>query len=131
MGLTGQTSAPVSVLEWNEQRYFAIAEPKKGDLDLDGSVTSADISALMAALADLDAYKAKFGLTADDLLALSDVNSDSVVTNADLQSLIVRLANSGGGSVAAIPEPTSLDLAVVAMALAVTRVVVKRRTRRS
>ena len=131
MGLTGQTSAPVSVLEWNEQRYFAIAEPKKGDLDLDGSVTAADISALMAALADLDAYKAKFGLTGDDLVALSDVDSDSVVTNADLQSLIVRLANGGGGSLAAVPEPTSFDLAVIAMALAATRGVVKSRTRRS
>src|SRR5262249_61759972 len=64
MGLTSETSAPVSVLEWNEQQYFAALEPKKGDLNLDGAVTVADISALMNALSNPNSFEAAYGLTA-------------------------------------------------------------------
>ena len=43
MGLTGETSAPVSVLQWNEQQYFAALEPKEEIQSRQRAVTAADI----------------------------------------------------------------------------------------
>ena len=111
----GSATAPVSVLQWSEQQYFATLEPKKGDLNLDGSVTAADIGSMMTALSDPDAFKAKNGLNAADLLALGDVDGDNVVTDADLQALLVQLANAGGASLATVPEPSALALFAGAM----------------
>jgi hypothetical protein len=111
----GSASATVSVLEWNEQRYFAVAEPKKGDLNLDGSVTVADIASLETALCDVNGFETQNGLTPGDLVALGDTSGDTVVNNADLQALLVRLANGGVGNLAAVPEPSALALAGSAM----------------
>jgi len=111
MGLSGETSGFVSVLEWNEQRYFAIAEPKKGDLNLDGTLTVADIGSLEVALRDQNAFETKNGLMPSDLVALGDVDVDNIVTNADLQAILVKLANAGGaGSTTAVPEPSTSAL---------------------
>ena len=46
-----------------------------------------------------------------DLLAIGDINGDGVVNNADLQALL-NLLKSGGGSLAAVPEPSSLALTI-------------------
>jgi len=89
-----------------------------GDLDRDGTVTAADISELMAALSDLDAYQATHGpggstLTPQQLLEVGDVDGDGNVTNLDVQVLSNNLANgggNGGGSAAAVPEPRSIIL---------------------
>jgi hypothetical protein len=106
----GSTTATVSVLQWNEQRYFAVAEPKKGDLNLDGRVTVADIAVMETALRDVNAFETQNGLTPSDLVDLGDANGDGVLNNADLQALLVRLANGGTGSIAAVPEPSALAL---------------------
>jgi T5SS/PEP-CTERM-associated repeat protein len=92
-----------------------------GDFDRDGQVTVGDISAMEGALADLNAYQETHGpaagaLTADQLRMIGDLNGDLLVTNADVQELINSLINnnvvivSGGGSIEAVPEPTSLAL---------------------
>jgi hypothetical protein len=60
-------------------------------------VNSADVSAMLTALADLNAFKTNHSLSAADLLAIGDVNHSGSVTNADLQSLL-SLLTSGGGS---------------------------------
>jgi len=98
-----------------------------GDVDRDSHVTAADVSALMSALSDLSAYQSTHGpgggaLTNQQLLQVADFTNDNLVTNTDLQSLIVYLANNagalpapGGGSVAAVPEPTSLILLALAL----------------
>src|SRR5262249_6496622 len=93
-----------------------------GDLDRDGTVATADISELMAALSDLDGYRATHGpggnpLTPQQTLEEGDPERDGQVTNADLQVLINNLANSavdGGGSVTAVPEPQSIILTALA-----------------
>ena len=68
-----------------------------GDFTLDGHVNGADVSAMLTALADLNAFKTSHSLSAADLLAVGDVNHNGSVTNADLQSLLSLLV-SGGGS---------------------------------
>jgi len=83
-----------------------------GDFDGDGLLTVADVSALSAALADLDAYKSESGIAANNnaaLVKLGDINGDGAVTDGDVQSLVVYLANHGGGagSLTAVPEPAS------------------------
>jgi hypothetical protein len=85
---------------------------QRGDSDLDGSITAADIQGEMVALSDLVAYAAAHHLTDDEMTIVADVDGDGTVTNADLQALINRLANSqGSGSLTAVPEPSALLLA--------------------
>ena len=89
--------------------------PALGDINRDGHVNAADVSALLAALVDLKAYQGS--LTNVQLAEFADLTGDGNVTNADLQGLIQYLI-SGGGSVGgtppAVPEPSSLALAIVA-----------------
>ena len=68
--------------------------PVRGDINRDGHVDAADISALMVALADLPTYQGS--LTSTQLAEIADLNGDGLVTNADLQGLINLLANGGG-----------------------------------
>jgi hypothetical protein len=77
----------------------------KGDLDSDGALGVPDITGLMSALADLPNYQTIRSLTSDDVMAIADIDGDQPVTNLDLQSLIVLLANAaptGGGAAAAL-----------------------------
>jgi hypothetical protein len=89
----------------------------RGDINRDGHVDVADVSALMSALGDLDQYRSTYGLADPQQFKLvADVNDDGQVNNFDLQALTVVLANSGsgGGQLAAVPEPTSRVLAFAA-----------------
>ncbi len=47
---------------------------------------------------------------------IGDVNADGKFTNADLQSLI-DLLKTGGGSIAAVPEPAALALGALGCAV--------------
>ena len=76
-----------------------------GDFNLDGKLSASDVPAMLAALSDVNHFKLQNGLSDADFLAISDLNHDFKATNADLQSLL-DLLKSGGGSVAAVPEPS-------------------------
>jgi autotransporter-associated beta strand protein len=91
----------------------------KGDINRDGRVDVADVSALESALADLNKYQSTNGLSAPQLTMVGDLTGDGKVDNADFQRLIIALANGaagsgGGGSVAAVPEPATWVLAAIA-----------------
>jgi hypothetical protein len=71
-----------------------------GDFNLDGHVNAADIKAIEAALADLNAYQhgansQNATLQAGDLAILGDLNGDTKINGADLQKLL-NLLKSGG-----------------------------------
>jgi hypothetical protein len=92
-----------------------------GDVNRDGLLDVADISALMSALADLDTYQSMHGpggglMTDALLLDIADLDNDGVVTNKDVQSLIVLLANSesGAGPLTTVPEPRASALMALA-----------------
>lgn len=99
-----------------------------GDMNRDGLVNIADVSAMQTALADLNAYQATHGpgsgaLSNLQLQQIGDLTDDNLVTNADIQGLIILLANGGltvdgGGSLAAVPEPSSLVLLTIGLAAA-------------
>jgi hypothetical protein len=89
-----------------------------GDFNREGKVTSADVQAMLVALADLKTYQAANQLTNDELLALADLNGDGQTTNADIQGLLARLA--GGGSATAVPEPASFVLVAIGFAVFVS-----------
>jgi hypothetical protein len=72
-----------------------------GDFTLDGHVNGADVSAMLLALADLNAFKTNHVLSATDLIAIGDVNHDGAVTNSDLQSLLGLLIGGGGSGATA------------------------------
>jgi hypothetical protein len=92
-----------------------------GDVNRDGLLGVADISALTSALANLDAYQSTHGpgggLMTDGLfLEIADLDHDGVVTNKDIQSLIVLLANSesGAGLLTTVPEPGAFAMMALA-----------------
>ena len=97
---------------------------KYGDVNQDGVVNTADVSALMAALANLNAYKAGTATFAgtstlirpttawdnSQLIYVADTNYNDVVDNGDVQALISYIANGGTGGLTAVPEPGSFVL---------------------
>ncbi len=87
--------------------------PIRGDFNGDGHFNATDISAMLAALSDLNAYKTARAFTAPDMTYLGDFNGDGVITNADLQGMIAALA-SGQGSTNPVPEPSAALLLTVA-----------------
>jgi autotransporter-associated beta strand protein len=89
--------------------------PLRGDVNQDGFVNAADISALMQALTDQHAYQAAHSFTASDAAFILDANGDGQVTNADLQNLLglVQSILGGAGSSghpSTVPEPTGIAL---------------------
>jgi len=95
-----------------------------GDINGDSLVDVADISATMSALTDLSKYQSTSNLDNAQLLLVANLNNDNFVNNADLQGLIVALANGGGsgaGSLTAVPEPASSVLLVLGGIVAMGR----------
>jgi fibronectin-binding autotransporter adhesin len=117
-GLTGLTAAQLAAIRFSGfatgAKFVAGGEivPASstqlllGDVNLDGHVNAADLTAMMTALTDLNAYKTAHP-TFDP--GIGDVNADGSFNNKDLQGLITYL-QGGHGSVSAVPEPTSLLL---------------------
>jgi hypothetical protein len=85
-----------------------------GDLSRDGFVTLDDLSTLMGALSNLDLYESTHAVSAEQFRQLGNLSGDAYADNADIQALIVYLANNGGGlgSLAAVPEPASWLLTI-------------------
>jgi len=78
-----------------------------GDLDRDGAVTASDLGTTMTALTNMSAYQTSKRLSDAELKIVGDVNGSGAFNNADLQALIVGLANAGNGSGAASPGVSS------------------------
>jgi hypothetical protein len=85
-----------------------------GDWNFDEEVTGDDVPEMLKALTDLAAYKNRWGIDDTELVGVGDVNNDGVVTNKDIQAELDLVASLGGGSLAAVPEPTTLMLCVLA-----------------
>jgi fibronectin-binding autotransporter adhesin len=83
-----------------------------GDWDRNGTVDATDIPAMLSALTDLNAYKLAKTLTDSQLLAIGDFDHTNSISNRDIQPMLDYVASfqSGGGGVAAVPEPASLVL---------------------
>jgi hypothetical protein len=107
VGLGAATSA-VSVLEWNATQYFAALHPTLGDFNLDGAVTNRDIQSMLNALANVGAYQTKTGLNATELLAIGDINNDTLFNENDVQPFLRMLVNGSTGAL--VPEPSACML---------------------
>jgi endonuclease I len=90
----------------------------RGDFNIDGQLTAADIPAMLSALTNLDAYETAKSLTPTTLLAIGDFTGDGTVSNYDVQPLMALIQANGSGSLAAVPEPTSLLIAAIGIAAA-------------
>ena len=117
--ITGGTSDPILTAD---QRYQVNALAHLGpfpDANGDGAITSADLMAMLGAVANPTAYEASNGMSADDFVSLFDINGDGQVTNADVQAMIAMVANAqmsaatGSKTIAPVPEPTSAILLLV------------------
>jgi sugar lactone lactonase YvrE len=93
-----------------------IPQPTRGDFNLDGEVSSADIPFMLQALTDLDTYKAAENISQADLLTIGDFDNSNSVTNADIQGLLHALESAGGGGGAAVPEPDGATIMVIGFA---------------
>ncbi len=91
-----------------------------GDLNGDSHVNATDITTMLTALTDLNAYKtAHPTLDSASLTDIADLNTDGVFNNLDLQGLITYL-KTGHGSLSAVPEPATYVLLAVALPAMVT-----------
>ncbi len=95
-----------------------------GDFNVNGVLDTGDLTAMLGALTDLNAYKLATSplhpaypnpLTNDDLLNIADANYSGAVTNADIQAELDLLAGAGLGSVSSVPEPATFGLLVLAV----------------
>ena len=91
-----------------------------GDFNRDGRVDAADIVSMLTALADLSAYQSAKNLTGPQMTLLGDLNGDGSVSNADIQALLDLVAG-GGGSIAGVPEPSTLILAPLGLVCLILR----------
>jgi fibronectin-binding autotransporter adhesin len=82
----------------------------QGDWDRNGVTNSADIKAMLKALTDLNGYKAQNTLSDANLLTIGDIDVSGAVNNQDIQAMLNLVVGLGGGSVASVPEPTSIAL---------------------
>lgn len=95
--------------------------PRIGDINQSGTVTVADVQALMTALSNISAYQQTYfsgaSEPAADVSFILDVNRDGVINGKDIQAEIVLVANGGGpggasgsGTLTAVPEPSGIVL---------------------
>ena len=92
--------------------------PLMGDINQDGTISAADVSAMTAALSNVAGYKTQFfGSAVDptgDVKFLLDEDHNGIINNADLQAEISLVAtavsNPGGGSLTVVPEPSGFIL---------------------
>jgi hypothetical protein len=80
-----------------------------GDFNQNGVVDAGDIAAMETALTDEPTFAAGHGLTTAQLALIGDLDGDGKFTNADLPVLLTQLS-VGGGSLASVPEPSSIIL---------------------
>ncbi len=125
--LIGQVIAEVDTFP--TYRFDVTVAGEQGDWDRDGQVTAADIPAMLIALTDLNSYASTNSLDPTQLAAIGDFDNSGTVTNRDIQDLIDLVASTGGGSVDAVPEPSSLVL--LGLAVPAVAIIGCRRTRRS
>jgi hypothetical protein len=81
------------------------AGPVHGDVNGDGHFNAADIKALEQALTNG---------TSSGFANVADFNNDGAVTNVDLQGMLTALI-AGQGSASAVPEPSAIALAGLAL----------------
>jgi endonuclease/exonuclease/phosphatase family metal-dependent hydrolase len=133
----------------------------RGDVNLDGSVSAADIKQMLSALSNLNTYQSTHSLSNSALLAVADVNRDGTINNADLQALLSEITSLGSatapvsratvladlstasdhlpvvadytvtvtgvGSLAAVPEPSTMALLGVGSLFLLRRRILSRR----
>jgi autotransporter-associated beta strand protein len=94
----------------------------KGDFSMNGVIDQTDIAEGLKALTNLSGFQANNSLDATQMLTVADVDSSGSVNNRDIQPLLNLVASFGLGSVAAVPEPSTMVLlALGGVALLATR----------
>ena len=92
----------------------------KGDVSIDGQRDIGDAMAMMSALTDLSSYQSTHSLSSTDLTAIFDTDGDMIATNADLQGLLVLLANGGGAGGGSTQASAASQISAIPMGLDVT-----------
>jgi hypothetical protein len=71
----------------------AVVTPQAGDLNFDGKINAADISDMMLALTNRQAYEEKYDVSDETVNLVADVNGDGQVNIFDFQRLLHVIAD--------------------------------------
>lgn len=98
----------------NANQTIVVRQSVRGDLTGDGVVNFADIGGFVAALSDTPNYQAQFPWL--QVGYISDFTEDGSTNFADIGGFVNALSG-GGGSPAAVPEPSTVALVCMGIAL--------------
>jgi hypothetical protein len=94
----------------------AVAPPiLAGDFNRDNHVNAADIAVMEQAMANPAQYESTYNVTPTQFVTIADLSGNGIVNNGDIQGLL-KLLKTGGGSVSAVPEPSTALLLLLACA---------------
>jgi GH35 family endo-1,4-beta-xylanase len=100
----------------------------KGDFNLDGKLTNADLQAMLNALKNQNSYQAANGMSNEEFNAICDINGDNVFNASDISTMMQLLTSgieagvgSGGSSLATVPEPAGIVLVAIALGCLLVR----------
>lgn len=112
-GYYGEYNVSVGSTVYEVVNFVKGATPNvwiKGDVNLDGQLTNADLQGMLNAMKNLAAYQSTNDMAIDELDAICDVDNNGVIDARDISALMNRLTAGAVYSpgLGGVPEPSSV-----------------------
>jgi Polysaccharide lyase/Dockerin type I domain len=117
--LYGDGTNPKTVSLYLDDLAVSTTPRLLGDINGDGHVTRTDFAAMLTALTDFNGYQTAHPTGSAAPAYLADTDRDGAVDNLDLQAEL-NLIGFSGVVTAAVSEPTTMPLALLALAIIAT-----------
>ena len=99
----------------NLSHAYILTPNLPGDMNHDGRLTTSDLPAMLAALADIPSYEQSKGINDIQMVTIGDVNLDGRMDNGDIQALLNVLIHGPVGAAFPVPEPGTFAIAAIGL----------------